>query len=122
MGNMNLKQIGAYSVALFAALYVYNVTPGVANMLSAGPDLIPDVMLSLIALAVVGGFFFNWLVGYTGMSGLRTAMTFQFSRIFFVNIVGLLNGGQNPPSVLIDVSFGLLVAYILGTVYDKFAE
>ncbi|MFL2544315.1 MAG: hypothetical protein ACJ0RV_00585 [Longimicrobiales bacterium] len=68
------------------------------------------------------GFFFNWLVGYTGMSGMETALTFQFCRIMIVDVSNVLNGGLDFVSFGIDVDFGFVVAYTLGTVYDKLAD
>ena len=62
---MNMKQIGGYTLVLFVFLYLYNVNPNVNGMLSEGTDLIANPLASLAVLAVVMGFFFNWLVGYT---------------------------------------------------------
>ena len=118
---MNMKQIGGYTVVLFVFLYLYNVNPNVNGMLSEGTDLIASPLVSLAVLAVVAGFFFNWLVGYTGMNGIKTALTFRFVRIMIVDVSNVLNGGLDFMSFGIDVGFGLVVAYTLGTVYDKLA-
>ncbi len=119
---MNMKQIGGYAAVLFIFLYVYNINPNVGGMLSEGTDLIASPMASLAVFSVIAGFFFNWLVGYTGMSGMRTAMTFQFVRIMIVDVWSVLNGGMDFMSFGIDVGYGLVLAYALGTVYDKLAD
>ena len=119
---MNMKQIGGYTLVLFVFLYLYNVNPNVSGMLSEGTDLIANPLASLAVLAVVMAFFFNWLVGYTGMSGIKTALTFQFVRIMIFDVSNVLNGGLDFMSFGIDVGFGLVVAYTLGTVYDKLAD
>ena len=119
---MNMKQVGGYTVVLFVFLYLYNLDPvNIRGMMNEGTDLIASPLVSLAVLAVVAGFFFNWLVGYTGMSGIKTALTFQFVRIMIVDVTNVLNGGMDFMSFGIDVSFGLVVAYTLGTVYDKLA-
>ena len=56
------------------------------------------------------------------MSGMETALTFQFCRIMIVDVSNVLNGGLDVMSFGIDVGFGFVVAYTLGTVYDKLAD
>ena len=55
------------------------------------------------------------------MNGIQPALTLHFVRIMIVDVSNVLNGGLDFMSFGIDVSFGLVVAYTLGTVYDKLA-
>lgn len=115
-----MKEIVAYSVVIFAFLYVWYAVD-ISGLMGGGTDWIPNPILSLLAIALVTGFFFDWLVGYTGMTAVRTAMTMAAVRILYYDVFGIMTGNQNAVGAIVDILFTLTLSYVAGKSYEKVA-
>ena len=116
-----MKEILAYSGVVFVFLYAW-YSLDISDLMGNGTNWIPGPILSLAAIAVVTGFFFDWLLGYTGLDVVRAAMTIGAVRILFYDIIGIMIGNQNSLGAIIDIFFTLTLSYVAGKTYEKVAR
>ncbi|HIF38082.1 MAG TPA: hypothetical protein EYQ69_02345 [Gemmatimonadetes bacterium] len=113
-----MKGILAYSTIVFIFLLVW-YTLDISNLMGNGPDLIASPTLSFVAIAMVTGFFFDFLVEYTGLTAVKTAMTMGAVRILFYDIFGIMSGSQDITGAVVDILFTLILSYVAGKTYEK---
>jgi hypothetical protein len=115
-----MKGVLAYSAVVFVFLLGWQALD-ISDLMGSGPDLIPSPTLSFIALALVIGLFFDFLIEYTGLTAVKTAMTMGSVRILFYDILGIMSGNQDITGALVDILFTLSLSYVAGKAYEKIA-
>jgi len=113
-----MKGILAYSTVVFIFLLGW-YTLDISNLMGNGPDLISSPTLSFVAIAIVTGLFFDFLVEYTGLTAVKTAMTMGAVRILFYDIFGIMSGSQDITGAVVDILFTLILSYVAGKTYEK---
>jgi hypothetical protein len=116
-----MKGILAYSAVVFVFLLGWQALD-ISGLMGSGPDLIPSPTLSFIALALVVGLFFDFLVEYTGLTAVKTAMTMGSVRILFYDIFGIMSGSQDITGAFVDILFTLTLSYVTGKTYEKIVK
>ncbi len=118
MGRM--KEILAYAVVIMIAIFLRDNFIG-EMWAGSGSALFANAMLGMVVFGLVAAVFFDFLMGYTGMAAVQTAMTIAFVRIMAYDVYGFLNGDRDLMGSIVHAGFSLVVAYAAGTAYEKVA-